>query len=322
MEPNKLRSKARVVLDRFVQVLPVMVLATIIVFGLLQLVPGDPAMALAGETATHERIEEIRHQYGFDKPFLVQYGTWLGNAVQGDFSKSLLSSESVTRLIAQSFPHTLTIVVLALALSLAIGIPLGILTATRGGTRTDAAISALSSVGVALPNFWLAMILVTWFALRWNLLPATGATPIAVNFWDSIRHAILPALALAAAGVAEVARQLRSALLEVLSSQYVRTLRAKGLSDAAILWKHGLKNVGVNLLTVIGLLFNRMLGGTVVVEAVFAIPGMGSLIVRAAINKDFPVVQGVVLSMVLVVVLTNFIVDMLYGVLDPRVEKA
>jgi peptide/nickel transport system permease protein len=322
MERTGLNRKLRTALDRFVQILPVMLLATIVVFGLLQLVPGDPAMALAGEHATDERIQQIREQYGFDKPFLVQYGSWLGNALQGDLSKSLLSSESVTRLIAQSLPHTLTIVVMALLLSLLVGVPLGILTATRGGTKTDTAISALSSVGVALPNFWLAMILVTWFALRWNWLPATGATAIGEDFWDSIRHAILPALALAAAGVAEVVRQLRSALLEVLQSQYVRTLRAKGLSDAAILWQHGLKNVGVNLLTVIGLLFNRMLGGTVVVEAVFAIPGMGSLIVRAAINKDFPVVQGVVLSMVLVVVLTNFIIDMLYGVLDPRVEKA
>lgn len=320
MEPGKFSRKSRVVLDRFVQVLPVMLLATIVVFGLLQLVPGDPAMVLAGEHATEERIQQIRALYGFDQPFLVQYWTWLSHALQGDLSKSLLSSESVTRLIAQSLPHTMTIVVLALLLSLLVGVPLGIFTATRGGTRTDAAFSALSSVGVALPNFWLAMILVTFFALRLNWLPATGAKPIGEDFWGALRHALLPALALAAAGVAEVARQLRSALLEVLSSQYVRTLRAKGLAQSSILWKHGLKNVGVNLLTVVGLLFNRMLGGTVVVEAVFAIPGMGSLIVRAAINKDFPVVQGVVLAMVLVVVLTNFVIDMLYSVLDPRVE--
>ena len=321
MDSAKIGRKVRGVSSRFVQVLPVVVLATVIVFGLLQMVPGDPAMALAGEQATEERIQQIRELYGFDQPFLVQYWNWLSHALHGDLSRSLLSGESVTRLIAQSFPHTLTIVFIALAVSLLVGVPLGILTATRSGTRTDATISALSSVGVALPNFWLAMILVTFFALRLHWLPATGAGQIGEDFWDAIRHAILPALALAAAGIAEVARQLRSALLEVLSSQYVRTLRAKGLSEARILWQHGLKNTGVNLLTIIGLLFNRMLGGTVVIEAVFAIPGMGSLIVRAAVNKDFPVVQGVVLSMVLVVVLTNFIIDMLYSVLDPRVEK-
>ena len=313
-------NRAGLVGERFLQTVPVMILATVIVFGLLQLVPGDPAMVLAGEHATDERIAEIRQLYGFDRSFLAQYWSWLSNAAQGDLSRSLLSSESVAKLIGQSFPHTLTIVVLALVLSLVVGVPLGIIAATHGRTRTDAAISALSSVGIALPNFWLAMILVTFFALRLNWLPATGATAISENFWEAIRHALLPAVALAAAGVAEVTRQLRSALIEVLSSQYVRTLRAKGLSQSSILWKHGLKNVGVNLLTVTGLLFNRLLGGTVVVEAVFAIPGMGSLIVRAAINKDFPVVQGVVLSMVLVVVLTNFLIDMLYNVLDPRVS--
>ncbi len=306
--------------ERLSQVIPVIVLATIIVFGLLQLVPGDPAMTLAGEQATDERIAEIRHLYGFDKPFLVQYGTWLGHAAQGDLSRSLLSGERVVTLIGQSFPHTLTIVVLALLISLLVGVPLGILAAMRAHTRADTAISALSSVGVAIPNFWLAMILVTYFALGLGWLPATGATPLGESVVGSLRHAILPALALAAGGIAELTRQLRSALLEVLSSQYMRTLRAKGLSETAMICKHGLKNVGVNLLTVIGLLFNRLLGATVVVEAVFAIPGMGSLIVRAAINKDFPVVQGVVLSMVLVVVATNLLIDMLYSVLDPRVK--
>jgi peptide/nickel transport system permease protein len=312
--------KIALIVERLLQVVPVIVLATIIVFGLLQLVPGDPAMVLAGDQATDERIAEIRNLYGFDKPLLVQYWTWLSHAAQGDLSRSFLSSENVTTLIAQSFPHTLTIVAIALLLSLVIGVPLGILAAVRGHTRADAVISAISSVGIAVPNFWLAMVLVTIFALQLNWLPATGATALSESVPDALRHAILPAIALAAAGVAEVARQLRSALIEVLSSQYVRTLRAKGLSQAAIVWKHGLKNVGVNLLTVTGLLFNRLLGATVVVEAVFAIPGMGSLIVRAAINKDFPVVQGVVLSMVLVVVATNLVIDLLYSVLDPRVN--
>jgi peptide/nickel transport system permease protein len=316
----KSRSKLRVIGERVLQALPVIVLATVIVFGLLQLVPGDPAMVLAGDQATDERIAEIRHLYGFDKPFLVQYWVWLSHAAQGDLSRSLLSSESVVTLIAQSFPHTLTIVLLALLLSLLIGVPLGIFAATRGHTRTDGMISALSSVGVAIPNFWLAMILVTIFALRLGWLPATGSTPLSESVPGALRHALLPAAALAAGGVAELTRQLRSSLLEVLSSQYMRTLQAKGLSQASMIWKHGLKNVGVNLLTVIGLLFNRLLGATVVVEAVFAIPGMGSLIVRAAINKDFPVVQGVVLSMVLVVVATNLLIDMLYSVLDPRVS--
>jgi peptide/nickel transport system permease protein len=309
-------------LQRIVQILPVWLMATFVVYGLLQLVPGDPAHVLAGEYATEERIEQIRQQYGFDKPFLVQYWNWLQNAVTGDLGTSLLSGEEVTTLIAQHFPNTLLIVVLAMILSLAIGIPLGIISATRARTKVDATVSAISSVGVALPNFWLAMILVAFFALSLHWFPATGAESVTQDFWGALHHATLPAVALAASGVAEVARLLRSALIEVLSSQYVRTLYAKGLSSGKILWVHGLKNVGVSLLTVIGLLFNRLIGGTVVVEAVFAIPGMGSLLVRAAINKDMPTVQGVVLTLVVVVVLTNLIIDILYSWVDPRVAQS
>lgn len=313
--------KLAVTLRRILQIIPVCVLATFIVYGLLQLVPGDPAHVLAGEYATEERIEQIRQLYGFDQPFVVQYWHWLSNAARGDLGISLLSNEKVTTLIAQNFPNTLLIVAYAMLISLVIGIPLGIAAATRAHTKTDAAVSALSSVGVALPNFWLAMLLVAFFALSLRWFPATGAKSLTVDFWGALHHATLPAVALAASGIAEVARQLRSSLIEVLSSQYVRTLYAKGLASTVILWKHGLKNVGVSLLTVIGLLFSRLIGATVVVEAVFAIPGMGNLLVRAAINKDMPVVQGVVLTLVVVVVLTNLIIDILYSWVDPRVSE-
>ena len=239
--------------------------------------------------------------------------------MHGDLSKSLISGEPVLTSIARSFPNTLLIVAIALAIALAIGIPLGILSASRPGGVVDKSIMALASVGVAIPNFWLAMILVAVFALDYNWLPATGSVPLSVDPKAAVLHAILPALALAAGGVAEVSRQLRSSLVDILSSQAVRTLHAKGLTPAAILWKHGLKNVSVNLLTVISLLANRLLAATVVVEAVFAIPGMGNLIVNAAIHRDVPVVQGVVFAMVLVVVSINLVTDLLYGVLDPRV---
>jgi peptide/nickel transport system permease protein len=311
-----------VVVSRIMQTVPVIVLATLIVFGLMHIVPGDPAVVLAGEEPTQERIDEIRVQYGFDRPFLVQYGAWLGRAVQGDLSRSLLSTEEVTTLIAQNFPNTLLPVVYALILSLVIGVPLGIAAATRNGTRLDGFISALSSVGIAMPSFWLGMILVTWFSLRLHWFPATGAGSLFEDPGDALWRATLPAIALAGAGIAEVARQVRSALIEILGSQFVRTLRAKGMPAHTILWKHGLKNIGVTLLTVTGLIFNRLLGATVIVEAIFAVPGMGSLIVRAAINKDFPVVQGVVLSMVIVVVLTNLVIDILYGLIDPRVKQS
>ena len=313
-------ARLRVIRRRLLQALPVLALATLVVFGLLKLMPGDIAITLAGENATDQRIAEIREQYGLNRPFLVQYGSWLANAFQGDLSKSLATGEPVATSIARAFPNTLLIVVLAMAVALGLGIPLGLLAASRPDGWRDRVVTSAASLGIAVPNFWLAMILVAWLALDFGWFPATGAVPLKDSIPLALHHAVLPALALAAGGVAEVSRQLRSSLVEILSSPPVRTLRAKGLSAGVILWKHGLKNAGVNLLTVATLLFNRMLAATVVVEAVFAIPGMGNLIVNAALTRDLPVVQGVVFVMVLVVITVNLLADLLYTVLDPRIR--
>jgi len=314
-------SALQVIGRRLLQAAPVIVLATFIVFGLVKLLPGDVAVTLAGDNATDQRIEEIRRIYGLDRPFLVQYGAWLLKAVQGDLSKSILSGEAVLTSIARCFPHTLLIVTMALGLALIVGVPLGAAAAARPNGFIDRVAMTLASIGIAVPNFWLAMILVSLFALRWNIFPATGATAFSASPSDAIAHATLPALALAAGGMAEVARQVRGALLDVMSSQFVRTLRAKGLKTSTILWRHGLKNIAVNLLTVTGLLFNRLLAATVVVEAVFAIPGMGGLIVHAAIQRDFTVVQGVVFAMVVVVILVNLVTDVLCAAVDPRIGR-
>ena len=360
-------SRFRVIRRRLLQALPVLVLATFVVFGLLKLMPGDIAITLAGENATEQRIHEIRALYGLDRPWLLQYGSWLGKAVQGDLSKSLATGEPVIESIARAFPNTLLIVVLAMSVALGLGVPLGLLAASRPDGLRDRVVTSVASLGIAVPNFWLAMILVSglalglgiplgllaasrpdglrdrlvtsvaslgiavpsfwlamilvaWLALNFGWFPATGAVPLKDSIPQALHHAILPALALAAGGVAEVSRQLRSSLVEILSSPHVRTLRAKGLSAGVILWKHGLKNAGVNLLTVSTLLFNRLLAATVVVEAVFAIPGMGNLIVNAALKRDLPVVQGVVFVMVLVVITVNLAADLLYTVLDPRIR--
>ncbi|MDH4391975.1 MAG: ABC transporter permease [Aquabacterium sp.] len=313
-------ARLRVIRRRLLQAVPVLVLATFVVFGLLKLMPGDIAITLAGENATEARIAEIRTLYGLDRPFLVQYGSWLGHAVQGDLSKSLANGEPVAQSIARAFPNTLLIVVLAMTVALGLGVPLGMLAASRPDGLRDRIVTSVASLGIAVPNFWLAMLLVAWLALHFGWFPATGAVSMQESFSGALHHAILPALALAAGGVAEVSRQLRSSLVEILSSPPVRTLRAKGLSANVILWKHGLKNAGVNLLTVSTLLFNRLLAATVVVEAVFAIPGMGNLIVNAALTRDLPVVQGVVFVMVLVVISINLAADLLYTVLDPRIR--
>lgn len=306
---------------RLVQAVPVLLLATFSVFMLLKLLPGDVAITLAGEHATQERIEEIRQLKGLDRPLVVQYGAWLWGAVQGDLSTSLLSGEPVSTTLARVFPNTLFIVIYAIALSVAVGVPLGVLAASRAGGLADRLVMLLSSVGVALPNFWIAMIFVVIFALNRTWFPATGFVSPFENPLEALRYATLPAVALAASGMAEVARQLRSSLVEILQSQYFRTLHAKGLPFRSILWKHGLRNVSVNLLTVISLLVNRTLAATVVVEVVFAIPGMGNTIVNATLQRDFPVVQGAVLVMVLTVITVNLITDILYSVLDPRIAQ-
>jgi len=315
------KARRRMLLSRMIQAVPVLLLATFLVFTLMQLLPGDIAMTLAGENASLERIAEIRSLYGLDRPFLVQYFSWLGDVLRGDLSRSLLSGEPVSETVLRVFPNTLFIVLYAILLSVVVGVPLGTLAASHPGGRIDRFVMTLSSVGIALPPFWIAMIFVAAFALSRNWFPATGFVPVTESLHQAIWYATLPAIALAASGVAEVARQLRSSLVEILSSQYVRTLHAKGLPPRLILWKHGLRNVSVNLLTVISLLVNRTLAATVVVEVVFAIPGMGNSIVNAALQRDFPVVQGIVLAMVVTVITVNLITDMLYSVLDPRISQ-
>jgi peptide/nickel transport system permease protein len=315
------RQIASLILRRIWYLLPVMLLASFVVFGLLQLVEGDPAVTLAGDYASPARLAEIRHLYGLDRPFLVQYGIWLSHVLRGDLGRSLLSSDDVLHLVLNRLPNSLLIALCALVISAAVGIPLGIAAATRAGSRLDAALSGLVSLGVALPSFWLGMILVATFALKLHWFPATGAIAFWSNPGDALRHAFLPALALASGGMAELARQVRSAMIEVLNSQNVRTLRAKGLRPASILWKHGLRNVSVTLLTILGLLVNRLFAGAVVIEAVFGIPGVGSLIAYSALNKDYPVVQGVVLVLVTIVLGINLVVDALNLLLDPRVAE-
>ena len=210
-----MRGQSRLIGRRLAQILPVIVLATFVVFGLLQLVPGDIAVTLAGENASDERIAEIRHGFGLDRPFLVQYASWLWNAAHLDLSRSYLSNEPVFDQIMHRFPTSLLIVCGAMVLSLVIGIPLGILAATKPGSRLDAAVTSFASLGVALPSFWLAMLLVATFALSWNWFPATGSVALSKDPTKAVLHAALPAIALAAGGVAEVVRQLRSALMEI-----------------------------------------------------------------------------------------------------------
>jgi peptide/nickel transport system permease protein len=310
----------RMILGRLAALVPTLLLASFVVFILIQLAPGDPAMTLAGENATVERIEEIRRELGLDRPLIEQYWAWLTHAVRGDLGTSIISQESIASAIARTLPITVQLVVGALLVAVVLGVIAGVASATRPDTAIDAFISSLSAAGAAMPSFWLGLVLVSIFALHLDWLPATGFVGFATDPVRALRHLVLPSIALGAVGAAEIARQLRGVMIEILASDHIRTLRAKGLSERRIVWVHALRGAAVPLVTIIGLQVSRLLGATVVVEAVFGIQGIGTLVVAAANNRDYYVVEGVVVVMALIVILVNFAVDISYRISDPRIR--
>ncbi len=314
------RRRARVIRQRLVQAVPTLVLVSFVSFIILHIGPGDPALLLAGEFPTEESIAEIRRLHGFDRPIWEQYVAWVGQVLRGDLGLSLQSREPVMDLILSRLPNTLLIVCYAMVIAFVVGSALGIAAAAWRGGLVDRFATGVATIADALPYFWVAMVMVSILSLEWQLFPATGAVPFTEDPLAAIWTATLPAIALSISGIAQITRQLRAAMIEVLASPFVRTLRAKGLSPAAILWRHGMKNVGVTLITVVGLVFSGKIGGTLLTETVFAIPGTGSALIQAAINKDYFVVQGIILMLAAMVCVVNLVVDLLYAVLDPRVE--
>jgi len=310
----------RLLLERLLWLVPTLLLATFGIFWLIHLAPGDPAITLAGENATAKQIETIRDQLGLNQPFLVQYWHWLSHALSGNLGTSLSTRQSVASAIGEALPTTLQLVVGGLLVAAMLGIVAGVVSARRANTATDAVVSSLSSAGAAIPSFWLGLVLVSLFALGTRWFPATGFVSITSNPGQALKHLVLPSIALGVSGAAEIARQLRAVLIEILASDHIRTLRAKGLSERRIVWRHALKGATVPLMTIIGLQVSRFLGAAVVVEAVFGIPGIGTLVVGAAQNQDYPVVEGVVLVMALIVIVVNFAVDVSYRLFDPRIR--
>ena len=310
----------RLLLERLLWLVPTLVLATFGIFWLIHLAPGDPAITLAGENATARQIETIRDELGLNQPFLVQYWHWLTHAVSGNLGTSLNTRQSVASAIGTALPTTLQLVVGGLLVAAILGTVAGVVSARRANTATDAVVSSLSSAGAAIPSFWLGLVLVSVFALGTRWFPATGFVSITSNPGQALKHLVLPSIALGVSGAAEIARQLRAVLIEILASDHIRTLRAKGLSERRIVWRHALKGATVPLMTIIGLQVSRFIGAAVVVEAVFGISGIGTLVVGAAQNQDYPVVEGVVLVMALIVIVVNFAVDVSYRLFDPRIR--
>lgn len=310
----------QLVVRRLLALVPLLFLVSLIVFSLVLIIPGDPAITIAGENATEAQVEATRERLGLNDPLIVQYGRWAGSAIQGDLGTSLFSSRSVSGAIAERFPVTLTLTAASLAVALMISIPAGIAAATRRGTWIDRASTFGASLGVAMPNFWLGLVFVLVFAL-WNpWFPATGYVPLTEDPWRWLRHITLPALTLGTAAAAETTRQLRSSLSDVLQQDYIRTARAKGLPGWVVTLKHGLKNAAVPVVTVIGLQVSLLLGGAVIVEQVFGIPGLGQLAIRAVLERDIPMIQGIVVATTVTVLFVNLLVDLTYGWLNPKVR--
>ncbi len=291
---------------------PVMLAVSVIVFGILHIAPGDPATMLAGEDARPEDVAAIRAKYGLDQPLYVQYGVWLANAVQGDLGRSIVTRRPVIQEIMARLPSTVELAIAALLLAMVVGVVVGVISATRQYSLIDHASMLVALLGVSAPVFWLGLMLILFFSVELRWFPTGGG--------GSLQALVLPAITLGSASMAIIARMTRSSMLEVIRQDYVRTARAKGLVEQVVVLRHALKNALIPVVTVVGLQFGYLLGGAVVTETVFSRPGLGRLLVTSILSRDFPVVQGTLMLLAVSFVLVNLLVDITYGMLDPRIR--
>jgi peptide/nickel transport system permease protein len=305
---------------RLLAVIPVLFVVAVVVFLILRLTPGDPAAVIAGNSATLEDIANIRRQLGLEEPFLVQFGIWFKGILTGNLGHSFYYRLPVTELIAQRLEPTFMLASFTMLLAVLVAVPLGVLAAWRHGGWLDRGLMGFSVLGFSIPVFVLGYILIYIVALKLNLLPVQGYKRISEGFWPFLSHLILPAVTLAVIYVALIARVTRAAVAEALTEDYIRTARSKGLPELRVLIRHALANAAVPIVTVIGIGVALLIGGVVVTETVYAIPGLGQLTVDAVLARDFPVVQGVILFFSVAYVLINLLVDLSYIVLDPRIR--
>jgi peptide/nickel transport system permease protein len=308
------------VIRRILATIPVVVVVALFVFSLLFIAPGDPAAVIAGEQATPEQVERIRQNLGLDRPFLVQFSDWSWRLLHADLGRSIFTNLPVTAMIAQRVEPTLSLMLVTLVFSIIVAVPIGVLAAWKVGSLIDRAVMGFAVFGFSVPVFVVGYLLAYVFALELEWLPVQGYTPIAKGFWPWLENLILPSIALGCAYIALIARITRASMLEVLQQDYIRTARAKGLSQGPVLFIHALKNASVPIVTVVGIGIALLIGGAVVTESVFAIPGLGRLTVDAILRRDYPVIQGIVLLFSFVYVLVNLGVDLIYTLIDPRIR--
>jgi peptide/nickel transport system permease protein len=302
--------------------LATLAVASMVVFAVMELLPGDPARLMLGMNATAESVAALRTQMGLDDPILIRYLNWVGGMLVGDFGRSFTYSAPVINLIAERAVVSIPLALIALFLSTIIAIPVGIFAAARRGRTGDTISMGAAQVGVAVPNFWFALMLVYVFAVWLQLVPAGGFPGWGGGIWPGLRALILPAIALALPQAAILARVTRSAMLEVLGEDYIRTARAKGMPRRYVLWRHALRNAMIPVLTIMGLQFAFLLAGTIIIENVFYLPGLGRLVFQAITQRDLIVVEGVVMMLVASVILINLLVDLCYALVDPRLRTA
>lgn len=308
------------IVQRFSQALIVLVIVTIIVFVIMHMLPGDPVQIYLGETATEEQIDYYTKEFGLDKPLYIQYIKWISGLFKGEMGTSITYKMDVTDLLFKRVITTLSVTIPAFFLSIIIGITVGVIAATHRGKKLDSIISVFANIGIAMPAFWVALILVWVFALKLRWLPVQGYTPFFEDAVLHIRKLVMPVIVLSLGHITALTRQTRSAMLEVISQDYIRTARAKGLKESIVIYSHALRNALIPIVTMLGMSIGALVGGTVIVENLFVIPGVGSLMMTAIINKDYMVVQNVVLIVSVFVLLCNLFVDILYGYIDPRIS--
>jgi len=308
------------ILRRILSTLPVMGIVALFVFSLLYIAPGDPAAVIAGDQASPADVERIRQGLGLDRPFLIQFGSWLWHILHGDLGTSIFTNLPVSAMIAQRIEPTFSLMAITLVLTILVAVPLGVVAAWKAGSWVDRTIMAFAVFAFSLPVFVVGYVLAYVFALQFEWLPVQGYTPLAAGLWPWLQNLILPALALGTVYIALIARITRASMLEVLQQDYVRTARAKGLGQRNILFVHALKNAAVPIVTVIGIGIALLIGGAVVTESVFAIPGLGRLTIDAILRRDYPVIQGIVLLFSFLYVLVNLMVDVTYTLVDPRIR--
>jgi peptide/nickel transport system permease protein len=317
----EVRRMFRFAIQRVLETIPVLILMSMLVFGLVLLLPGDPVLGMLGPGAQvdEETIARLRADLRLNDPIPVQYVAWMENVLQGDFGRSVTTKQPVLDAFASRLPVSAFLAGYAIVLMILIAVPLGTIAAVKRGTAWDLIASGISVFGLAVPGFWLAILLVMLFSIKLDILPSSGYVSPFEDPVQSLKYMFLPALALGAAGSGSLTRQLRSSLLEVLQEDYVRTARAKGLRGNTVLFRHAMRNALIPSVTVLGLSLGDLLGGSLIIESIFLVPGMGSLLVNAIFTRDFPVVQAGTLIIAVGVVIVNLGVDVLYGLLDPRI---